>query len=832
MPAFHDPFAGGGALPLEAQRLGLRSYASDLNPVAVLINKAMIEIPPKFAGHAPVNPDIRSQNKLVTESWPGASGLAADVRYYGQWIKDEANRRIGHLYPKIEVTRQMAEERPDLTPYVGTELTVIAWIWARTVASPNPAFSTVHVPLATTFMLSTKPGKEAYVEPVIDAGGYRFVVKAGTPADGDAAKLGTSAGKWNAFRCVMSNTPITYAYIRAEGSAQRLGTRLMAVVAEGVRSRVFLSPTPAIEATTELAQPWWSPELEINYHPRDIKTQIYGLTRYGQLFTPRQLVALDTFSDLVQEARDMIQRDSQSTLCPEAGETELGLSEHASEYANGVATYLAFALSKQADLGNSLCRWEPNAQCPRQLFGRQAMPMIWDFAEGNPLGDSSGAWSVFIRGISNAFAKAFEFVTSEAFGSAQQADAGTQDISHYKVVSTDPPYYDNIGYADLSDFFYVWLRRTLKHVYPELFATVAVPKAQELVATPYRHGSKEAADTFFVEGMTSAMHHLAEHAHPAFPVTLYYAFKQSENDAANGVASTGWDSFLAAVIRAGFAITGTWPVRTENASRMIGQSANALASSIVLVCRKRLPGAPTTTRREFAAELKRELPKAVGHLQQSNIAPVDLAQAAIGPGMGIYTSYSRVLDAAGTPLSVRDALALINQTLDETLIEQEGDFDTDTRWALAWFEQCGFSEGDYGAAETLSKAKNTSVAGMVQAGIIVSGRGAVRLLRPNELPPDWDPSTDTRLTAWESLHHLVRALETSEANAGGLVARLGHRATTVRELCYRLYTLSERKKWSAEALTYNTLVLSWPEITRLALELGKSTPTQVGLFEE
>ena len=828
LPAFHDPFAGGGALPLEAQRLGLESYASDLNPVAVLINKAMIEIPPKFAGKPPVNPEARGDKELFKKEWKVAQGLAEDVRYYGKWMRDEAEKRIGHLYPKIEVTAEMATERPDLKMYVGQKLTVIAWLWARTVKSPNPAFAQVDVPLASTFMLSTKAGKEAYVEPVIEGGGYRFKVKVGKPKDAEAAKSGTSAGKWNAFRCLMSNTPVTYEYVRSEGVGRRMGSRLMAVVAEGVRGRVYLSPILAIEATAREAQPLWSPDLEINYHPRDIKTQIYGLTKYGDLFTPRQLVALDTFADLVHEALDRVKRDVVAAGLPD---DHIPLREggtSASAYAEAVGVYLAFAVDKGANYWSSLCSWHGGRDTVTSTFGRQALPMVWDYAEANPFSGSSGK---FLAGIDQAN-RQIQTAPTRPKGVAHQADAAVQTISVDKIVSTDPPYYDNIGYADLSDFFYVWMRRSLQPVFPDLFATLAVPKAAELVATPYRHGSKERADIFFLDGMTQAMHRLAEQAHPSFPVTIYYAFKQSETEGSAGTASTGWETFLDAVIRAGFAVTGTWPMRTEYTGNL-KKNMSALASSIVLVCCKRDVDAPPATRREFVNALKTELPVALAHLQRGNIAPVDLAQAAIGPGMAIYTRYAKVLDAEGQPLSVREALLLINQTLDEALAEQEGDFDADSRLALAWFEQYGFAEGEYGVAETLSKAKNTSVAGMVEAGILASGHGKVRLLRPDELPADWDPTTDKRLTAWEGVHHLIRALESGgEGVAAVLVAKLGAKAEIARELAYRLYTLCERKKRAAEALSYNGLVQSWPEITRLSREGDKPRPAITGESEK
>jgi len=818
LPAFHDPFAGGGALPLEAQRLGLESYASDLNPVAVLINKAMIEIPPRFAGRPPVHPPSPAgrgaggEGALFKREWKGAQGLAEDVRYYGQWMRDEAEKRIGHLYPKVEVTAEMARERPDLKPYVGKQLTVIAWLWARTVKSPNPAFAGVDVPLASTFMLSTKAGKEAYVEPVIEGGGYRFTVKVGKPKDAAATKSGTSAGKRAAFKCVMSGTPLTYDYIRAEGQAGRMGARLMAIVAEGERGRVYLAPTPEHEVAALEAKPEWKPDVALPVNPRDFKTPNYGLMTFADLFTPRQLVALTTFSDLVQEARERVQRDALAAGLPDDNKPLREGGIGATAYAEGLGVYLGIVVSKQTIFLVTQARWRAGEGKSAPAFGRQALPMVWDFADLNPF---AGAGGDFL-GIVDGAVKTLRNSPPPARGCADQADAATQTSSTDRIVSTDPPYYDNIGYADLSDYFYVWLRRSLRPVFPDLFATLAVPKAEELVATPYRHGSKEKAETFFLGGMTQAMHRLAEQAHPAFPVTIYYAFKQAESDDDTGTASTGWDTFLAAVIEAGFAISGTWPMRTENETRLVGMVTNALASSIILVCRPRAADAPTATRGEFVRALKAELPKALFELQKANIAPVDLAQAAIGPGMAVYTRYARVLDAAGKPVPVREALALINQVLDEALAEQEGDFDADSRWALTWFEQHGFAEGEYGVAEQLSKAKNTSVAGLAEAGILESRRGKVRLFTPKELPKDWDPATDPRLTAWEVVHHLIRALEEGEGAAAALVAKLGAKAETARELAYRLYTLCERKKRAAEALAYNGLVQSWPEIVRIA----------------
>ncbi|MDD4116918.1 MAG: DUF1156 domain-containing protein [Kiritimatiellae bacterium] len=812
LPAFHDPFAGGGALPLEAQRLGLESHASDLNPVAVLINKAMIEIPPKFAGMPPVNPKSRADD-MGTQTWKGAQGLAEDVRYYGQWMRDEAEKRIGHLYPKIEITAEMTKERKDLKPYVGQSLTVIAWLWARTVKSPNPAFRNIDIPLASTFMLSTKAGKEAYVLPVIEDGGYRFTVKTGKPQDAEGAKNGTKLARGANFKCLMSDMPIDSDYVKSEGRAGRMGDRLMAIVAEGKNGRVYLAPTIEHEETAAQAKPEWKPETPLPDDPRNFWTVQYGLTHFGDLFTPRQLVALTTFSDLVKEARAQVLRDLE-TFPPR--ENNISTAAWKTSYADAVATYLAFLVNQVANHSSSNCGWNTaNAQM-RSVFARQSIPMVWDYAESNLFCDSSGSYA----NLHERQVKGFSSLGCPSIGVSIQADANSQAVSANKVISTDPPYYDNIGYADLSDFFYSWLRRSLKNIYPDLFTTVAVPKKEELIATPYRHGSQEKAEAYFLAGMTKAMRSLTEQANRSFPVTIYYAFKQAERESSEGTASTGWETFLAAVIEAGFAISGTWPLRTEKQGRVIGNNTNALASSIVLVCRRRNPQAGVATRQAFVAELKRELVPALQHLQKGGIAPVDLAQAAIGPGMAVYTKYAKVLDAQGKALSVREALGLINQVLDEALAEQEGDFDGDTRWALTWFEQAGFAEGEYGVAEQLSKSKNTSVAGMVEAGILESRRGKVRLLRPAELPAAWDPDSDGRLTVWETVHHLVRILEAGgEAKASELVAKLGTRSEPARELCYRLYTVCERKKRAQEALSYNALVQSWPELARLAREI-------------
>jgi putative DNA methylase len=526
-------------------------------------------------------------------------------------------------------------------------------------------------------------------------------------------------------------------------------------------------------------------------------------------------VALTTFSDLVTEARERIHKDAQRASLPDDPKPLATGGTGPTAYAEAVSVYLGIGVNRLCDRTSSLCSWDVGYTKIRNTFGRQALPMVWDYCEGNPFSESTGNFEDAVTWI----VKVVNDLPSIKIGQARHADAQTQNISKNRAVSSDPPYYDNIGYADLSDFFYVWLRRTLQPVFPNLFSTLSVPKTEELVATPYRHGGKEAAETFFLNGMTQAMHRLAEQAHPAFPVTIYYAFKQSEKEGADGTSSTGWETFLEAVIKAGFTITGTWPMRTELSNRMIGSGTNALASSIVLVCRARPADASVATRREFIATMRAELPAALRALQGGNIAPVDLAQAAIGPGMAVYSRYASVRDAEGKSLSVREALVLINQILDESLAEQESEFDSDTRWALAWFDQQGFDEGPYGTAETLATAKNTSIAGLVESGMLQARAGKVRLLKPEELPKDWNPATDTRLTVWEMTHHLVRLYHTESAGelaTAALLRQLGGQADIARDLAYRLFSVCERRKRSAEAQGYNALVQGWPDLAQLA----------------
>jgi len=831
-PPVYDPFCGGGSIPLEAQRLGLEAHGSDLNPVPVLITKALIEIPPKFAGKPPVNPESRKKFGN-TGTWKGAAGLAEDIRYYGQWMRDEAEKRIGHLYPKVAVVQEKdgsfrhasLEEIKKQNPSV-QNLTVIAWLWARTVASPDPAAKGGYVPLVRSFWLFAKPDQRTWVEAIVDKSTmtYRFEIRGGKgePRTGTVSR--------NGGRCLLTDSPVTLEYVRAEGRAGRLGTRLLAIVAEGPNGRIYLPPNEAHELSARCASPQDLADTDLPEQALGFRVQNYGMKKHRQLFTNRQLTALATFCDLVGQIHARVLEESDGDKA----------------YGDAVATYLGMCASKAAVFYTTLARWRTGEGKSAPAFGRQAVSMVWDFTEVNPFAGAGGDFA----GIVDGAMKTIAGLPASPKGFSFQADAArTPDLRSKPMFSTDPPYYDNVPYADLSDYFYVWLRRAIQPVYPGLLGTVLVPKAEELVADPFRHGGNEKARAFFERGMGRVFKRLRQAGDSRFPTTIYYAFKQAEDEEAGAVdipagdderealltgnsgatpnrASTGWETFLQGLVDADWQIDGTWPMRTEGSTRMRSMASNALASSIVLVCRPRLEDAGVASRRDLLASLKQELPDALRRLQKGNIAPVDLAQAAIGPGMAVFSRFARVLETDGSPMNVRTALALINQMLDEVLAEQEGEFDADTRWALAWFDQFGFSEGPYGQAETLSTAKNTSVAGMVEAGILTAKGGKVRLLKKEELLADWDPRTDTRFTIWEATHYLVRSLDKGEQGAADLLHRLGPIAETARDLSYRLYTICERRKWSQDALGYNSLVLAWSDVQRLVGEMKATAPTQ------
>ena len=810
LPAVYDPFSGGGSIPLEAQRLGLPAYGSDLNPVAVMIGKAMIEIPPKFKDQPPIHPGPKDR-----QFYRNAEGLAEDVKHYGAWMRERALARIGHLYPMVDLPEA----------YGGGQATVIAWIWARTVPSPDPAFADVHVPLASSFLLSSKKGKEAWVQPLVDrtAKTIRYqILTDGTAEEIDKAKKGTSAGKQKAFRCLMSGAAISYDCIRSAGKDGLMGETLLAIVAEGARGRSYVAPSDKHEFIARSEKPNRRPETRLPNNLRDFKTPNYGMKTFGDLFTDRQLVALNTFSDLVHEARAQIERDALS-----AGKgadphplREGGLGAKA--YAEAVSVYLAFATDRASDAGSSIATWS-NSGFIRFTFARQAIPMTWDFAECNFFSDSTGN---FIGAVDWVW-KSLQNLIQKSNGIVEQADAQTAAIPDNTIISTDPPYYDNIGYADLSDFFFCWLKPTLKEVFPDVFGVLTTPKTEELIAAPYRHGGKEEAERHFLDGMKVAMENMVRQSWVHFPTTIYYAFKQSEISE-GGLYSPGWATFLQAILESGFSIHATWPIRTEKPGRMIAVGTNALASSVVLVCRKRASDAATITRDEFLRALKHELPAAMTELQAANLSPADMPQSAIGPGMGIFSRYAAVLERDDSPMHVKTALQLINAELDSFLTDVQGDFDPETRFAITWFAQHGYGEGDFGTANSLALARGISVESVQHAGLVKSAAGKVRLLRREEMEADWDPDADPHLTIWECCQHLIRTLEDDEASAAALLKKIGaERGENTKELAYLLYDLAAKKRGEAkEGTAYNGLIAVWGDLVRQAASLP-TTPAPV-----
>lgn len=795
LPAVVDPFAGGGSIPLEAQRLGLESHASDLNPLAVLINKALIEIPPKFAGWSPVFPGVAEEQS----SWLRAEGLAADVQHYGQWLRDEAEKRIGHLYPKI-------------TAPGGTEHTVIAWKWARTVISPNPA-NPIETPLVNSWWLSKKKGKEAWVKATVVDGQVQYKVQhnADGPKKGED---GTRVGRGGIS--LADGTPISADYIKEQGVQRGLGSHLIAIVAEDKKGRLYLSPNAEHMAASLVEAPDDIPRQELPYDPRNIWTPAYGLTKFSDLFTDRQLVALSTLSDLVSEARNKILEDALAAGIP-AGERLEDGGVGAETYADAVATYLALGVSRTADYNNALCTWHTTRDTVTHLFTRQAIPMTWDYIETNVLSNSSGNF----LGQLKIVAKVIQRLPAEISGEVRQISATSRDYAAL-VVSTDPPYYDNIGYSDLSDFFYVWLRKSLRTIHPSVVGTMLTPKADELVANPYRHDGKQGAEKFFIEGFNSVFHRIREDdANPDVPMTVYYAYKQQDSGK-DGTSSTGWHTLLDGLIQSGWEITATWPMRSELKNRMLSHGTNALASSILLACRPRPAEARAVARRAFVAALKSELPEALRTLMQGAIAPVDLAQAAIGPGISVFSRYAKVREADGSDMSVRDALQLINATLDEVLGEQESDLDSDTRFAVRWYRQYGWEADSSGIADQLARSSDTSLAELQRGGIFEAKGGKARLLSPTQLNEGWDPAADEHVSVWEATVRLAAVLAKDGVDkVAELLPAVGEKVSldAVKELGFLLFHEAEKNKDTDDAILFNGLVSSWGDLNEQARQI-------------
>lgn len=793
LPPLLDPFAGGGSIPLEAQRLGLKAYAYDLNPVAVIINKAMIEIPAKYRGSGPVNP--KSYSRLINR---GESGLGEDIAYYGNRLKEKVHEKLRDFYPTVELTGQP-----------NSRANVMAWIWARTVECPNPACKH-EVPLVHTFDLCDRANKKWHAEPYYDENGLSFLVTPGlSDIEGTVNRKGA--------HCPFCGSFISFDEIRLASKNGKTRSKLMAIIAEGNRCREYLSPIQPHEEAANIPLPDDYPTGSLAYYPGRMNTIIYGLDEFHKLHTNRQINTLVEFSNAISCIHDEIIEDISSYP---SNDNNL-IKENPEAYADAIATYLAIVIDKLVDYHSSICIWHTTRETLANTMRRQSIPMTWDYAEGNPFCNSSGCFDSMLKWV----VESVESFVSEIPGTADQFDAardcGLRDI----VVSTDPPYYDNIGYSDVSDFFYVWMRRSLRNIYPELLSTIQTPKKQELVASPYRFkGGKSEAKVFFENGMGEVCRHLYVYSRDDVPVTVFYAYKQQETSGKDStVASTGWETMLNALISAGFSIVGTWPIRTELTTALKGKM-NALATSVVLVCRKRDADAPRVTRRDFVAALKRELRPALDKLRTSNIAPVDLAQSAIGPGIGVYSRFSKVLEADGSEMSVRMALQIINQELDLYFSDQDSDIDRESRFCVELFTQCAFNEIRFGEADVLARAKNTSIDSLVELGALSASKGVVRLLGRDELKEIPEPNF-----CWLFTQQLVRAMETGgiEACAKMLASCLGDRSENAKALAYRLFTVADRKGWSSEALAYNTLVISWPEIQDRAEQLAAAPADQL-----
>lgn len=810
LPQLLDPFAGGGAIPLEGQRLGLSVVAHDLDPVAVMINKSMIEIAPRFNGSSVINPEDRRKFG-GKEKLNGTAGLVADVKYYGKRARYKAETIVGDKYPKVVLPQSMG----------GGVAPVVAWLWTRVIKCPNPACG-CEMPLVRSFTLAKNKGRLSWVEPHYVNKKVSFEVhNMGKPViEGTVSRKGAV--------CPCCSSPIDFPYIRNAGKAGHMTSKLMAVVAEGKRGKLYLSPTCEQEIAANVDRPEDFPDAEMAFNPRNFNTPIYGMDHFADLFTNRQLSTLVTFCDVVSDLKKEIEEDAVNSGMKD---DHIPLSENgygATAYAEAICVYLAFAIDRLADFSTSVSRWTVTNEKAMNCFSKQAIAMTWDYPEVNIFGNAVGSFSQIVNYIADCINT---LPDTDKRGVAEQYDAQSDCGFRNIIISTDPPYYDNIDYADLADFFYIWMRRTLKSIYPSLFQTLKVPKTEELVASPYRFdGNVDEAKVFFEDGMLKTCQQIYKYAKDDIPVTIYYAYKQTETDKDDGTASSGWETMLNAIIQAGFSITGTWPMRTEQAYRSVSMGTNALASSIVLVCRKRAVNALQTTRRNMINALRKELRPALKKLQSSNIAPVDLAQSAIGPGIGVFSRYKKVLEADGSHMTVRSALRIINEEIDLYFNEQVGSMDTASRFCVDLYMQCAYNDIKYGEAEVLANAKGTSIPMMASHGVLYAKAGVVHLVERENLPEKVDSNEGN---IWMLTQQLTRAMATGgvESCAHIVFNMFGSNTENAKDLAYRLYTIAERKGWANEAYAYNALVVAWPDIQTKAAELKAIQPEQMSLFD-
>ena len=781
---FYDPFCGGGAIPLEAKRIGLKSHASDLNPIALLITAGQIDVPEFCFGLSAANKSF-----LQSSQSNNLLGLASDILFYADRMQSLAQDKIGDLYPDITV---------DSSKYSPS-----AYIWARTVPCPDPAFSGLMTPLIRSFSISSKKGKRIWLEPQKSQSGIDFIVKK-EPLDRFSSLRAPSVSK-SGGECLISGAALPLNYIREMAEGGRMGAQLAAIVCDPSSGRTAFSVTDA--APPQISQDLLRsvPSIPLPEKALGFRVQLYGMHDFKEIFSSRQQLCLQTFSGLIPQIRNSVANDFREK---HQGKYDADL------YASTVCRYLQMAISKLADYNNTISCWNQNNMNVTHLFTKHAIPMSWDYCEVNPFSSLMSFTS-----ISQSIAKAVENLPNGPSGHIFQHDAA--DIQMHvsnAIISTDPPYYDNIGYADLSDLFYLWARENIKIILPDISTTLAAPKSEEAIASPFRHPTRTDAENWFMQKMQKVMQNLCAAAAHASPITIYYAFKQKEISD-EGVSSPGWVSFLEGVLNSGLSVVATWPVRTERAARSVGIGTNALASSVLLVCRPRVKDAGVISRAEFMRALKRELRPSLAHLQAASITPADMPQSSIGPGMGIFSRYEAVLESDDQPMTVKSALQLINQELDDFIGGFQGEFDQETRFTITWFEQHGMGRGDYGTANSLATARGISVDSVKHAGIVESQAGKVRILNRDELLDDWDPQTDTHLTIWECLQYLVRQHEKDGIayETALLLRKIGGKADAVKDLAYCLYDISANKRQDAkEATAYNALIADWTELTREA----------------
>jgi putative DNA methylase len=775
-PTVFDPFCGGGSTLVEAQRLGLPAAGSDLNPVAVLITRTITELIPQVAGRPPL---VGDAGQLGLMSGGPLDGFLADCAHYARRIRDQVWEQIGHLYPPA--------------PGGGT---VVAWLWARTVRCPNPACRAL-APLAASLWLSKRTGDKRWLNPTYCRPGepVRFEIGSGLggpPRDSTLART--------AATCLVCGESMPLDYVRDEGRAGRMGVEPLAIAVDGAKNRHFLSTTDA-QTTMPEANPATEPiDLAIPEQALGFRVQLYGMTNYASLFTKRQLTMLGAFANVIAELPDWVKKDGGDGV-----------------YAAALTSVLGLCLGKLSASSSTQTRLELENHFP-PAFGRHALPMVWDFAELNPFSGSAGDWMSHVSSVMGGL-RALPGTRTPASSFQSDARVASEHLSGPVLLATDPPYFAQIGYADLSDFFYLWLRRALAPVHPDLFSTVATPKAQELIAAPYRHGGSVAAATgYFISGFTDTFRNLLPSTVPTLPILIVYAHRQNESDP-GGPSSTAWDAMLTAIVSSGLRIVGTWPIHATHSSRQIGLGTNALASYVVLVCRPQIQAAKVVDRQGFIAALHAELPKAIRKLQEGAISSIDLGQATIGPGMAIFSRFAKVIEPTGQAMTVRSALELISQIQSEVLDEFVGDLDPETRWAMIWYRDHGFEDGPFDDADKLSKTTVTSTDELVAAGIATARAGKVKLRSREDLPATWSPRDDDRTTVWEVTQHLAKAVTSGGwQQAAPLFRRCGRWVDDARALAYWLSTAAAAKSRAKDALDYDSLVTSWPELQRLAAQ--------------